>query len=117
MKPSNLEEVKDGKLVVTRDGIEVKQLTIFKVSSSIKIYGILDDSVNCWYENGKYNSNTDSPYDLFMKTKTKTLWFNVYYNKSREGFLLGYIFDTEEKTLEYKESPEYISTHSITIEV
>ena len=80
MKPFNLEQAKQGKKVVTRDGQEVKQFTVFDgVSSSyVSVWGVVGGAVRGWLENGRFlSANQDHHLDLFMATEKKTMYIAV----------------------------------------
>lgn len=76
MKPFNLEAALDGAKVITCDGREVTQLTMFNVNKNgYVLYGVLDDTVYSWLISGKYYYAIDeSKFDLFMATNTKSIW-------------------------------------------
>ena len=83
----NLQKWQTGEYdVLTRAGKEVTQLTCFELSSHTLLVGIFDDRVCDWNTSGAYLSNNSSHriYDLFLRLKVKTTYYNVYLMK--DGF-------------------------------
>lgn len=81
MKPFNLEQAKQGKPVVTRDGKDVRILTFDKkgkhcIVSLVDVGGYEDVHVSS--ASGEASPNFDSEYDLFMKSEKKEGWVNLY---------------------------------------
>lgn len=78
LKPFNLEEALNGAKVVTRDGREVKQLQKFITFDKMKLYGVIDEQVYRWDENGKNLFAHRIEYDLFIDVEPQRVWVNVY---------------------------------------
>lgn len=77
-RPFNLEEALAGKPVVTRDGQEVTQITLFEgTTTSHPVFAVLEGDILCFNENGMHGINSSS-LDLFMKVRTMTVWVNLY---------------------------------------
>lgn len=58
-----------GDPVVTRSGRPVEQLAFFNVKGRILVYGVVNDSVVKWFEDGNYyESGTQHAFDLFHPT-------------------------------------------------
>lgn len=92
MKPFNLEAALAGAKVVTRDGDEVTQLTLFNVSKDgYVLYGVLNFEVHSWLVNGKYYRIDESNNDLFMAHVKIEQWVARYGNYLH----LDSIYDTE----------------------
>ena len=116
MKEFNLEEYlkNPSQKVVTRDGREVRI-----ICTDIPIVALIYDekkqkeSIECFFENGKYLSfdANDSPLDLFFAPVKKEGWVNIYseqeYRHPGEN-----IFKTKEEAIKYKDI-NYIATIKI----
>jgi hypothetical protein len=76
MKPFNLEPALAGAKVITRVNKEVTQLHKFKTYDSQCIYGVVDESVECWNINGVYSciGTPGSDFDLFMAPTERKEW-------------------------------------------
>jgi hypothetical protein len=114
MKDFNLKEALAGKPVITRDGKKVKQLTQFDSETS-NLFGVVDNSLISWYNDGVYSSNYKSNFDLFMETENVSIWVNVYYDG--DNIYIGHKHSIEQLALEVsKNSIHYIKTIEITNE-
>ena len=116
MKEFNLNEYlkNPSQKVVTRDGREVRI-----ICTDIPIVALIYDeekqkeSIECFFENGKYLSfdANDSPLDLFFDNIKKEGWVNIYseqeYRHPGEN-----IFSTKEEAIKYKDI-NYIATVKI----
>ena len=78
-KPFNLEEALNGAKVVTRDGLEVKELTKFEGLVGGPIAGVMGGVLNTWTEQGKYYKDKESNSDLFLAAEPQRVYVNVYY--------------------------------------
>ena len=84
MKPFNLEDVKAGKKVVTRDGRDAEILKYDFRTGNHSILAVLDNdggsqTVQNYTKDGCYYDNdTDTSYDLFMASTMKSGWINIY---------------------------------------
>ena len=104
MKPFNLEEAKQGKPVVTRDGRPVRILTFDKkgdycIVTLIK-YCRSNDVCVVYREDGKASATFDSEYDLFMKAEKRVGWVNVYRGHNENSRTAGAVFNTELEALQ-----------------
>lgn len=91
MKPFNLEQALAGEPVVTRAGKPVTQLTKFDSNdSAMPLRGVTENKIQAWSSVGLYSSG-ESRYDLFMATKKRTVWVNIYPG------CCGGPFDTQEQ--------------------
>lgn len=71
LKPFNLEAALAGEPVVTRDGREVFQVTLFECESKYPLCAVVDGDICSFTETGgHYYNGQPSQYDLFMKPKT-----------------------------------------------
>lgn len=71
LKPFNLEAALAGEPVVTRDGQEVSQVTLFDCSGEFPLIAVVNDGVYSFTKQGRhYNCGQPSSLDLFMKQKT-----------------------------------------------
>ena len=116
MKEFNLTEYlkNPSQKVVTRAGREVRI-----ISTDIPIVELIyneekqKESIECFFENGKYLSfdANDSPLDLFFAPVKKEGWVNIYseqeYRHPGEN-----IFKTKEEAIKYKDI-NYIATVKI----
>ena len=87
MKPFNLEEAKAGKKVVTRDGIEVAQLTEFNGIGDFCLFGVVNGVLKSWNKRGEEWRNNKSSNDLFMATEKKTVYIGVYKPFNPNGYI------------------------------
>lgn len=81
MKPFDLEKAKAGHPVCTRDGRDVRiicfdRLSACSIVALIKTYDKEEHGV--YYNSGKYYFDTESRFDLFMKSTKKTYWLNLF---------------------------------------
>lgn len=71
LKPFNLEAALAGEPVVTRDGQEATQVTLFECSSEFPLIAVVNGEVYSFTKQGRhYNCGQPSSFDLFMKPKT-----------------------------------------------
>lgn len=100
MKPFDLVKALAGESVVTRDGQAVTQLTNFDAFDSEHcLVGVVCGTMVTWDKQGRYfDERQESEYDLFMATKKRTVWANIYPTPAPYTQLFGNasIFDTEE---------------------
>lgn len=77
--PFTIEKWREGYQPVTREGIEVKDLTFFEnATDAYKLYGILKESIEAWEEKGNfYDDCSFSKNDLLLKPKTKKVYIGV----------------------------------------
>ena len=72
--PFDLEKALAGETVVTRDGREVSQVTLFDCSSKYPLVAVVDGEVYGFAKTGgHYISGHPSSLDLFMKPKTRII--------------------------------------------
>ena len=71
LKPFDLEKALAGEPVVTRQGEEVTQLTLFKTNSIYTLAGVVDGELLRFTPSGEYLRNEPHYLDLFMKAKTR----------------------------------------------
>lgn len=75
MKPFNLKAALNGARVVTRDGSEVTQLTLFNIAENEDVlFGVLDSAVYSWLIDGRYFKSKEDGYDLFMALNIQSIW-------------------------------------------
>lgn len=89
MKPFNLEAALAGEPVITRSGEEVTQITLFKIDNPYPVFGIIGGQIFAFSPTGKNHLNRDTANDLFMASKKRVVWVNLYKN----GY--AYYYDTE----------------------
>ena len=81
MKPFDLEAAKRGEPVCTRDGTPVRQLVHFPEGVRVnKIAALSGGVINVYDDQGRYYGDEVhvSAKDLFMATRKRTVWVNVY---------------------------------------
>lgn len=82
MKPFNLEAALAGAKVITRDGSEVTQLTMFNVDKDgYVLFGVLGNQVHSWLISGRYFRVDESDSDLFMAPETCEVWIARFGNR------------------------------------
>ena len=114
MKPFNLEEAKQGKPVVTRDGKDVRILA-FDRKGTMPIVGLVP-SRECeisyyFFADGKAASISDeSGLDLFMKSENNEGWINLY--RDNRGLVFPGVVCATEAESKSKIAPatDYITT-------
>lgn len=92
MKPFNLKEALEGKSVVTRCGLPVLELYLFKELPKEQkcLIANVDEVLQFYHNSGMYVSDSvESGLDLFMFEEKKTIWINIWKTKT------GYIFTTD----------------------
>lgn len=121
LKPFNLEEALNGAKVVTRDGREVKQLTLFESISLFPLVGVFDNGMmSLWSKNGKHNADTVvTDGDLFIVVETKSVWANVCANDNGFPYIghyknIYYWGSEEDAKKDSSKMPNYIKTIEIT---
>jgi hypothetical protein len=86
MKPFSLKHALAGALVVTRNGRKVIYVTELEGVKVYPVVGLVEgtESIAKWTKDG-YFLKTRSPhkYDLFVHEVKKSIWVNIYDNKSR----------------------------------
>ena len=115
----DLERALAGEPVITRDGREVTQLTLFNVENNIyPLYGVVNNTIVRWTSEGiyyKFSEKDDG--DLFMKPKVVERFYNVYCNETINHLLLGEGFRTKEEAKENaKNQLNYVKTIRVTNE-
>jgi hypothetical protein len=101
MKEFNLEEVKAGKPVCTRNGDNVRIISYDFKNGDYPIIGLVtsDDKseyIVTYTEKGFYsNSNNESSYDLFMQPTIKTGWINLCRSSSELTKVFPKIYKSE----------------------
>ena len=116
MKRFNLEEVKAGKSVITRDGRKVIEVQVFNTRMDKPVVGILDTRFVAFTRDGKLDPAQETASDLFMAPEKKVVWVNVYYFK--DGLAVGHARgNTREEALTLISNKKtYIKTIEITNE-
>lgn len=121
MKPFNLEEAKAGKPVCTRDGKPVRIICFDRNEKTYPIIALVDkgpfEVVYTYTNEGKYNFEGFSDFDLLIVPIKKKGWVNIYKKNitnnitDRGG---GYIFPTKEQALNAVMSGQgYVTTTEI----
>jgi len=114
LKPFNLEQAIAGKPVQTRDGRDVTQITLFNISDTYQVLGVVNKLLLSFTISGEYHIHEDSylaDLDLFMKEEVVEAWINLYGGDTPH---FGQrVFLTEEDAQKYENNPKY--TRSIKI--
>lgn len=118
-RPFDLDAAVRGEPVVTRDGEKVTELYYFKTTNETrKLCAVIEGNI-VWFDDvGKINGAQEFGYDLFMASKTKTYYMNVYKSVCHGNyFICSYLHksDFEAKALANSDK-EYIKTISFEIE-
>ena len=120
----DLEKALNGARVFTCGGLEVTQLTKFETVDKFNLYGVINNEVNCWAEDGERKDAHSNVYDLCLAVETKSIWVNVYKNKNGDFWHGSPCFPTFESAQNYVTNQGsqimkacYIKTIEITDEV
>ena len=118
MKEFNLEEYlkNPSQKVVTRDGRAVRI-----ICTDIPIVALIYDekkqkeSIECFFENGKYLSfdANDSPLDLFFAPVKKEGWVNINFSVDKGKYVGEEIYSSEDEAIENSKFGIYIATVKI----
>jgi hypothetical protein len=81
-KPFNLERALAGDPVVMMDGRPVI-FTRFDICGRRALHGVVEGHLISWFKDGRYYASGESRYDLFMATKKRTVWVNLYKKSAR----------------------------------
>ena len=118
MKEFNLEEYlkNPSQKVVTRDGRAVRI-----ICTDIPIVALIYDekkqkeSIECFFENGKYLSfdANDSPLDLFFAPVKKEGWVNINFSVDKGKYVGEEIYRSEDEAIENSKFGIYIATVKI----
>lgn len=106
MKPLNLEVALNGAKVVTSDGAEVKQLTLFDCTTSTLycLYGVVNGRLCNWH----IDTN-----ELFMAPVKKTGWVASTHFNDKDVCMCSRIFETKELAKEVFWDAEVYRFHEI----
>jgi hypothetical protein len=121
MRKFNLQKALEGAKVVTRQGKDVTQLTIFNIGNSILLAAVVDGQLCKFLEDGSNNmlyNGCPSPNDLFMYEPLIESWVNLY--QAGNEILTGCSYRTEELAKEKRDTKDrtiYIKTIKITNEL
>ena len=117
MKPFNPERALAGDPVVTRDGREVKDLRHLPSSTveCCRVVAVVNGRVKLYYESGRASPENvwDSPDDLFMAPKKRTVWVNLY----DDGGHCAFWHNSEQKADEGAASDSRIGGRAFPIEI
>jgi hypothetical protein len=107
MKPFDLEKVKQGHPVQTRDGRDVRIIKT-NANNRLPVIGICnmhcgdsyEEEANHWFEDGSFTRFTADDNDLFMKPTNKEGWINIYVRE--DGIRRGKsIYNSKEKAQQH----------------
>ena len=121
LKPFDLEAAKLGKPVCTRDGRKARIICFDKRNNKTEypIIALVEtdemEEIFLYTDNGEYlKDKCDDERDLMMLPEKKTMWANIYRNKTN-NYVFGELYPTEEIAIESKATMErdYITTVKI----
>ena len=79
LKPFNLERAKAGDPIVTCDGRKAKFIAhVPEAKDTAKVVVLITSNVYSFRENGRVWSWEDDQMDLYMASKKRTVWVNLY---------------------------------------
>ena len=120
MKPFNLDEFKKNpnQKVVTRDGREVRIICTdckdeFKIVALVYNEEEQKESVECFYENGKYLDIDKHHLDLFFAPIKREGWVNIYKRMTKCSYVEESIYSSKEIAIKNKFGGSYVTTTKI----
>lgn len=115
LKPFNLEEVKAGRPVCTRDGRKARILCYdlkgaeYPIVTAVETHNRFAEIIFGYDKNGRFNHCTEGNNDLMMFPEKKEGWLNIYNDTA--------IYDTKEHAKAYiKKDKRYIETIKVSWE-
>ena len=102
--PFDLEKALVGEKVITREGIEVKNLTLFEGCGIYSLAGILEESLISWTSEGIYSKGDINENDLFMAPKEpvkKEGWKAIINEKNGLVYENSIIFESKQEALDF----------------
>lgn len=114
----DLEKAIHGAKVVTRDGREVKELTVFENLKIYSLVGILDNQLQTWTKQGIFNADHagENRVDLFLAVEPQTKWVNLYKDEKGNFGLGKWCHSLEEAKYSIDPILNFIKTIEITDE-
>lgn len=104
MKPFNLEAVKAGRPVCTRDGRKVR-IICFDAKGDKPIIALVEMGVaetpNNYPIDGKAISTKETPCDLMMLPEKKEGWVNIYHDKEGNIYMDENVYNTEKDAINF----------------
>jgi hypothetical protein len=98
MKPFDIESALKGAPVMTRNGRPATNLVKFECESDYVIYGIVENKVQSWTLDGRFNvSELSMCFDLFMAPVRKTGWVARGAYSDGDSFVRSPVFNSEEE--------------------
>jgi hypothetical protein len=119
MKPFDLEKVKQGHSVQTRDGRDVRIIKT-NANNRLPVIGICnmhcgdsyEEEANHWFEDGSFTRFTADDNDLFMKPTNKEGWINLYPTQLPLQAKAFGVYETEDKA-KYRANDTVLATIKI----
>ena len=105
MKPFNLEEVKSGKPVCTRDGKPARIICFDRKEKTYPIIALINkgsfEVVYTYTNEGMYNYEGLSDFDLLMAPTKRKGWINIYpkFDGAVPGWEAGEVFLSKEEAI------------------
>jgi hypothetical protein len=116
MKPFDLKAALRGEKVVTRDGREVSNVTHFPVADTESVIAVIEGHIYTFTSAGLYYEEDDqSIHDLFMATKTVTMFCNIYRDATFEAYT-GALHETAEDAKAHVTGKDHIAVATVTWE-
>ena len=120
-KPFNLEEAKQGKPICTREGKPARIICFDRKEKTYPIIALIDkgpfEVVYTYTNEGMYNYEGLSDFDLLMAPTKRKGWINIYRKDLKNNVTDrggGYIFSTKEQALNTIMSDQnYVATTEI----
>lgn len=117
MKPFNLELAKAGHPVCTRDGRKARIICFDRNDDIFPIIALIEcdtypEDIRIFSNAGKCFITEESCFDLFMISKKKSGWINIYSSSDHQNVCFG-IYTTEKEALDHVTKDGYIATTKI----
>lgn len=105
MKPFNLEEAKSGRSICTRNGKPARIICFDRNEKTYPIVALVDkgpfEAVYTYTNEGRYNAEGFSDFDLLIVPTKRTGWINIYpkFDGAVPGWEAGEVFLNKEEAI------------------
>lgn len=122
MKPFNLELAKQGNPVCNRERKDVRIICFDRKTHIDNLYSIIAlhprkdglEEIYVHADDGKINTTGNSPYDLFMKTRKREGWVNVYKELNSDHVFTSPVYKTLDEANEARDMSDiFLGTSKI----